>query len=87
MNLIQKTPYNVSDHKCVFIQLSIAHKLLVNVSLVTSFGSKTEPSSGHDTRTEKIESPHIIMMAISPLTLKYTWQMCLYMKHVKYLYI
>ena len=40
--------------KCAFIRLSVTHnKLLLNVFLATSFGSKIERSSDHYTRTER----------------------------------
>ena len=39
----------------VSVQLSFIQKVLVNDFLATGSGSKIEPSSGHHTRTVKIE--------------------------------
>ena len=49
---------NFPVDKCMFFfKLSITHnKLLANVILATSFGSKNVLSSGHYKRTEKIET-------------------------------
>ena len=45
------------------------HKLLENVFVDTSFGSKIDLSLGQHKRTEKIEIRHIIRMEISSYTL------------------
>jgi hypothetical protein len=45
-------------------------KLLVNVFLGTSFDPKIEPSSGHYTRTVKIEILYIVRRDMSPFYIK-----------------
>jgi len=64
--LIQNFPVGASDYKCMCIQLSIAHKLLVNVFLANSFGSKIELSSGHYIRTLFLCSGRIMARSLEP---------------------
>jgi hypothetical protein len=65
-------PTGVSNHRCVFIQLSITQQATCKRILATSFCSKSKPSPVHFTRTDKTEALYIIWMAITPFSLKDT---------------
>jgi len=71
-------------HKRLCSVINHTHKPPVNVFLASSVGCKIEPSSGHYTRTEEIETQHIIKMDNFPVTLQDTFET--YIKHVKVIY-